>query len=86
MAKAVGVGGDGRFRGDEIKKLQTDTKTMHETLATIAGQTGNVRIWCTRRGGRTNNSVAGALFGFSGLTLTTTTDPMVDAGWTSVGP
>jgi hypothetical protein len=44
MAKAVGVGGDGRFRGDEIKKLQTDTKTMHQTVATIAGQTGNVRI------------------------------------------
>ena len=43
MAKAVGFGGEGRFRDDEIKKLQTDTKRMHETLATIAGQTGNVR-------------------------------------------
>jgi hypothetical protein len=44
MAKAVGFGGEERFRDDEIKKLQTDTETMHEMLATIAGQTGNIRI------------------------------------------
>ena len=43
MAKAVGFGGEGRFRDDEIKKLRTDTETIRETLATIAGQTGNVR-------------------------------------------